>query len=180
VAFAVIRFDDHVVLASVALNRYGDKGGVDDLSAFEFDTEVGQRLIEILEQGFNQAVFLDGFAECPRGVRIGYVARQLKPEEAHEGEPVADLVLQPFIRQVVQTQQNEQLEHEHAAGGTAPGSGLAVFGINSLQQGTEDFPVNDGIQPFQCVARFAQTGVALLKLKQAGLHGRSVAGLGDL
>jgi hypothetical protein len=47
----------------------------------------------------------------------------------------------------------------------------------AFKDGTEDFPVNDGIEPFKGIARFAQAGVAVLKVKQAG--GRW-AGSGDL
>lgn len=91
------------------------------------------------------AVFLEGVAVGPNGAGIGYVTRQLKPEEAHEGKTIRDLELQPLVGQVVQALQNEQLEHAHAAGRLAPGGGLAFFGIDAFEQGTEDFPIDDGV-----------------------------------
>ncbi len=167
-----VLFDEGVVFAPVALDRHGNKGGVDDLSALEFDAQIGQRLIETLEQGVNQIVGLERFAERPDGAGVGHVAREFETEEAHEGEPVGDLVLQAFVGQVVQTLQDEQLEHEDAAGGLVPSSALALFSVNSLKDGTENFPVDDGIKPFKGIARCAQAGVAVLKVEQAGLHGR--------
>ena len=80
----------------------------------------------------------------------------------------------------MQTLQDEQLEHQDATGGLAPGCGLALFGVDPRQNGPEDFPVDDGIEPFKGIARFAQAGVAVFKVEQAGLHGRSVAWLGNL
>ena len=162
------------------MNRHGDKSGVDDLPALEFDTKIGQRLVQALKQRIGELVFLEGFAKHPYGARIGHVARQFKSEKTHEGEPVADLVLQPFVGQIVQALQNKQLEHEHAAGGLAPGGGLAFLGVDARKDGTEYLPVNHGVEPFQWVASFTQTGVAVLKVKQAGLHSRSVAGFEDL
>jgi hypothetical protein len=95
-------------------------------------------------------------------------------------KPVGDLVLQAFVGQVVQALQDEPLEHEDATGRLAPRRALAFFGVDPQKNGTKDFPVNDGIEPFKGIARFAQTGVAVLKVEQAGLHGTSVAGSGDL
>ena len=164
-----IELDEDIVLASVALNRYGDKGGVDDLPAFEFDAKVGQRLVQAFKQRIGELVFLERFAERPYGAGIGYVSGKAKPQKAHEGEPVADLVLQPFVGQVVQALQYEQLaprdtapaghKHEHAANRLAPGGVLAFFGVDAFQQGAEDFPLDDGVEPFQRIARFTQTGV---------------------
>ena len=55
------------------------------MSALELDAEVGQRLIETLEQGANQIVGLERFAERPDGAGIRHVAREFETKEAHEG-----------------------------------------------------------------------------------------------
>ena len=39
------------------------------------------------------------------------------------------------------------------------------FGIDAEKNGTENLPVDGGIKPFKGIARFAQTGVAVLKVK---------------
>lgn len=100
-------------------------------------------------------MFLEDFAKCPDGASIGYVAREFKPKETHKRKPIRDLILEALVRQVVQPLQNQQLEHEDAAGGFAPGRALAVFDINASKNGTENLPVNNSIQPLQRVSRFA-------------------------
>ena len=57
---------------------------------------------------------------------------------------------------------------------------LAGFGVDPRKDGTEYLPVDDGIEPFQGGARFGKTGVAVLKVKQAVLHDRSVADRGGV
>lgn len=80
----------------------------------------------------------------------------------------------------MQTLQDEQLEHEDVAGGLAPGCGLAFFAVDALKDGMEYLPVDDGIEPFKGIARFAQAGVAVLKVKEARLRHGSIAGSEDL
>lgn len=48
---------------------------------------------------------------------------------------------------------------------------LAYFGIHALKGGTKYLSVNDGIESLQWIAGFAQTGVAVRKVKEAILHG---------
>jgi len=42
-------------------------------------------------------VLFERFTERPHGAGIGYVACQLKTEETHEKQAVADLVLQALV-----------------------------------------------------------------------------------
>ena len=112
-------------------------------------------------------MYLERFAKGPDGTGVGHVAGSLKTKEAHEGEPVGDLKLQAFVGEVVQALQDEHPEHEDAPGGFAPGCALALFGINAFRDGAKDFPVDDGIEPFKGIARFAQAGAAVLKVEQA-------------
>jgi hypothetical protein len=106
-------------------------------------------LIEPLEQRINQLVLLQGFTKRPYGAGIGHVPRQFEPQKAHEGEPVADWVLQSLIREVVESLQNQELEHEDAAGWLAPRGVLSFLDVNAIEQGTKQLPVNDGVQTFQ-------------------------------
>lgn len=92
-----IGLDEGVVLASVALDRHRDKGGVNDLAALEFDSSRRQCLIRSFEQGISQLVLFERFTKCPHGAGIGYVACQFKTEETHERQAVANLVLQALV-----------------------------------------------------------------------------------
>jgi len=108
-----------------------------------------------------QTVFLDRFAEDSGGAGVGHVAGEFEAEEAHEGQPVGDWVLQPHVGAVVQTLQ----DGENAAEGLAPRRAFAFLHINPRKDGAEYLPVDDGIEPFQRVARFAQAGVAVHKVE---------------
>ena len=119
-------------------------------------------------------MLFERFTECPHGAGIGDVACQFKTEETHERQAVADLVLQALARQVVQALQDEHLEHEHTADGLASGCAFALCGVDAGENGTKHLPVNDGVEPLQRVACFREAGVAVLKVKQAVLHGADV------
>ena len=68
-----VLFDNGIVFASVALNWHRDEGGIDDLSAFEFNAQIGQCLVDALEQGDNKMVGLEQFAERPDGAGIRHI-----------------------------------------------------------------------------------------------------------
>ena len=74
----------------------------------------------------------------------------------------------------MQALQEEHLEHEHAAGGLASGCAFAQCGVDAGENGAKHLPVNDGVEPLQRVACFRESGVAVLKVKQAVLHGVNV------
>lgn len=76
----------------------------------------------------------------------------------------------------MQALQDEHLEHEHTAGGLASGCAFALGGVDAGENGAEYLPVDDGVEPLQRVACFREAGVAVLKVKQAVLHGVDLVG----
>jgi hypothetical protein len=85
------------------------------------------------------------------------------------------LVLQAFVRQAIESLQDEHFEHEDATDWFAPGFAFTLFTVQALKDGTKYLPVDDGIESLQWVARFAQAGVAVLKVKEAVLHAAPVS-----
>ena len=83
-------------------------------------------------------------------------AVEAQPKKPHEREPVAYLVFDPVIRQVVQLLQHQHLEHQHHVDWLGPRVALALFLIDSVQVGAKGFPVNFGIQSNQRVAHLGQ------------------------
>ena len=63
-------------------------------------------MIELLEQRIDQRVLFEGFTKRPYGAGIGHVPRPFETQKAHEGEPVAHLVLQTFVGEVIEPLQN--------------------------------------------------------------------------
>ena len=84
------------------------------------------------------------------------------------------MVLQALVRQTIESLQDEHFEHENATGCFASSVALANFGIQAFKDGAKYLPVDDGVQSLQWVARFAQAGVAVLKVKEAVLHAARV------
>ena len=62
-------------------------------------------------------------------MRIGDVACKRHPQKAHERQAVCNLVLQAFVRQAIESLQDEHFEHENATGWFASSVALAHFGI---------------------------------------------------
>ena len=88
----------------------------------------------------------------------------------HQSSVLWRLVLQALVGQVIQALQDQQLEHEEAAGGLASRRAFALRGLDAVEDGTEDLPVNHRVEPFQGVACFREAGVAVLEIKEAVLH----------
>jgi hypothetical protein len=80
------------------------------------------------------------------------------------------LVLQAFVRQAVESLQDEHFEHEHAACWLAPSLALAYLAVHALKDWAKYFPIDDGVESLQWITRFAQAGVSVLKVKEAVLH----------
>ena len=156
------------------------KGGINDLTAFELDAQFGQRLIQALEQCIGQLVLFESFAKGPHGASIGDVACKRYSQKSHEREAVCNLVLQAFVRQAIESLQDEHFEHENATGWFASSVALAHFGIQAFKDGTKYLPVDSRVEPLQRITCLAQARVAILKVKEAVLHAAPVCFCGQL
>ncbi len=108
-------------------------------------------------------------------MRIGDVACKRHPQKAHERQAVCNLVLQAFVRQAIESLQDEHFEHEDATGWFASSVALAHFGIQAFKDGTKYLPVDNLVEPLQRVTCLAQARVAILKVKEAVLHAAPVS-----
>ena len=72
----------------------------------------------------------------------------------HQSSVLWRLVLQALVGQVIQALQDQQLEHEEAAGGLASRSAFALAAVEAGEDRTEDLPVDDDVQTLQGVACF--------------------------
>ena len=166
-----ILFDEAVALGAVALDGDGNEGGVNDLAAGHLHTQLQQRLVEACKQIVNDSSILERSAERPHSAGIRYVTREQDTEKTHEGEAVSDLVFELFVGKPILGLQNQHLEHEHTVGGFAPSVVLLRFVANAVKQGAKQLPINGKGKPLQWVANLAEVGVAVVKVKEAGLHG---------
>ena len=82
--------------------------------------------IEALEQRLDQVGLGQRLTEQPHRGRIGHDIFQAKSQKAHEREPVADLILDLLIGQVVKRLQHQNLEHHDGVEGFAAGLALPL------------------------------------------------------
>ena len=87
-----------LLLLRVALARRRDQAGIDDLPGHRDVTRLAQHRLEAREERFDRAGFRQPFPEQPDRPGVRHAIRKSQAEEAHEGEPVADQELRPFIR----------------------------------------------------------------------------------
>ncbi|PIL19901.1 hypothetical protein P775_12200 [Puniceibacterium antarcticum] len=100
----------------------------------------------MLEQHLHHARLLKGLAIEPDRLGVGHLILQAKPEEPHKRQPIAHLIFNLVVRQVVERAQHQRLEHEHGVIGfrqarhLRSGSGLrqtrSRIGRNSSQDTT--------------------------------------------
>ncbi len=86
---------------------------VDDLTAHRQVTGIAQQPVEPLEQGRDGTRLGQLFAEQPQGLGVRHRVAEAEPDEAHERQPVARLVLGLIVRQRVERLRHQQPERQH-------------------------------------------------------------------
>src|SRR4051794_26303076 len=104
--------DRLVLFAAVALHGRRHEGGVDDLAAHGQVAPALQMGIEGLEQRLDQPRLRELLAIQPDRLGVGDPIREAQSQEAHEREPVADLILELVIGEIVERLQNQRLEDD--------------------------------------------------------------------
>src|SRR3954470_24604656 len=97
---------------------------------------------------------------------------EAQAQEAHEREPVADLILDLVVREIVERLQNQRLEDDDLVPGLASGRGLPLLlrlAPNRAQPRTEVLPGHDRVQDNQRILLGIETAIALAEVEETGL-----------
>jgi hypothetical protein len=92
---------------------------------------------------------------------------QRQPQEAHEREPVADLVLGLIVRERVEGLHQQHLEHQHRVVRRPPALGPIRAGQRRLELVPKQLKVDHQRQPLEGIARRRQRGIAPIQVEQA-------------
>ena len=130
-----------------------------------------------MEQGFDDSLLDEGFAELPDGLRIGNLVAALQPEKPPEAQPVGDLVLHLVIRKAVKALQDQDLKHHRAIErGTAHPALVCRRGERDIENRGEDVPVDVRVEFHQRILQFRQAFQEKMLVEKAQgidvLHGR--------
>ena len=120
--------------------------------------------VELAEQRFHHAGLHERLAVEPDGLGVRHPALQPQVEKPHEGQPVADLVLDLVVGKVVERRQHQRLEHQHGVHGPASGARLPLrlrLAPHLLQCRTEVLPRHDSIKFDQRILLGVKACVAL-------------------
>jgi hypothetical protein len=90
-------------------------------------TIVAQIGVELVKQSFDHSRLRQLLAIKPDRLGIRHRVFNTKIKKTHERKPVAYLILDLFIGQIVELLQNEYLEHQHLIPRRTPGIGLALL-----------------------------------------------------
>src|SRR4051812_6589134 len=164
--------DRLVLFAAVALHGRRHDGGVDDLAAHGQVAPALQMGIEGLEQRLDQPRLRELLAIQPDRLGVGDPIREAQSQEAHEREPVADLILELVIGEIVERLQNQRLEDDNLVPRLASGRVLALLvrlAPNRAQPRAEILPGHNLVQENQRVLLGIKTAIALVKVGKAKL-----------
>src|SRR5262249_10221458 len=95
---------------------------------------------------------------------------ELQIEKAHERYAVADQVLSPIVREIVERLQHQDLELQDRVIGLAAGIALALLGLrlrHGLDVSTEILPWHDLLDRFQRIAQSANRLQPALNIEKA-------------
>src|SRR3954462_4019382 len=164
--------DRLVLFAAVALHGRRHDGGVDDLAAHGQVAPALQMGIEGLEQRLDQPRLRELLAIQPDRLGVGDPIREAQSQEAHEREPVADLILELVIGEIVERLQNQRLEDDDLVPRLASGRVLALLvrlAPNRAQLSAEILPGHNLVQENQRVLLGIKTAIALVKVEETRL-----------
>ena len=94
--------DRLILRAAVALHGRGHDGGVDDLAAHGQVAPAFQIGVEGIKQRLDQPCLRELLAIEPNRCRVRDPILEAQAQEAHEREPVADLILDLVVREIVE------------------------------------------------------------------------------
>src|SRR5262249_26065184 len=103
-----------------------------------------------------------------RGIR--HRVLELQIEKAHERYAVADQVLSPIVREIVERLQHQDLELQDRVIGLADGVALALLGLrlrHGLDVSTQILPWHDLLDRFQRIAQSANRLQPALNIEKA-------------
>src|SRR3954453_23270321 len=128
--------------------------------------------VEGIEQRLDQPRLGELLAIPPNRRRVRDPIREAQSQEAHEREPVADLILDLVIGEIVERLQNQRLENDDLVARLASGRVLALLvrlAPNRAQPRAEILPGHNLVQENQRVLLGIKTAIALVKVGKAKL-----------
>src|SRR3954454_24792118 len=128
--------------------------------------------IEGLEQRLDETRLGELLAIQPNRRRVRDPIREAQAQEAHEREPVADLILELIVREIVERLQNQRLEDDDLVPRLASGRGLPLLvrlAPNRAQSRAEILPGHDRVQDNQRILLGIETAIARVKVEETGL-----------
>src|SRR3954453_4564778 len=128
--------------------------------------------VEGLEQRLDETRLGELLAIQANRRRVGHPIREAQAQETHEREPVADLILDLVVREVVERLQNQRLEDDDLVPRLASGRGLPLLlrlAPNCAQTRTEDLPGHDRVQDNQRILLGIETAIALAEIEEPRL-----------
>src|SRR2546421_1510372 len=160
--------DRLVLLLRVALLGHRHNRGVNDLAAAPALSL--KMLAEALKQLVDQPGLRQRLAKQPDRGGIRHRVLELQIEKAHERYAVADQVLSPIVREIVERLQHHDLELQDRVIGLAAGVALALLGLrlrHGLDVSTEILPWHDLLDRFQRIAQSADRLQPALNIEKA-------------
>src|SRR6516165_1127915 len=168
-------FDRLVLVTGVVLLGCIDDRGVNNLPTTS-DVALGIEVTsEALKQRLDQTGPGQRFPEQPHCRRVGNRIFQAEPEKPHEREPVADLVFDLLVGQVIERLQHQNLKHHHCIERLAAGVALPLLGRRPdyrLDVRAEALEWNDAVKGFQRIPLGTDRLKTLVEIEKAGLSHR--------
>ena len=128
--------------------------------------------VERVEQHRDQPRLRELLPVQPDRRGVGHAVLEAQPQEAHERQPVADLILDLIVGEVVERLQNQRLDHDDLVPGLAPGGALALLvrlAPHRAHLRAEALPGHHLVQNDQRVVLGIEAPIALIKVGKAQL-----------
>src|SRR3978361_1087179 len=128
--------------------------------------------VESIKQSPHQPRLCELLAIQPNCRSVGHPVPEAQSQEAHEREPVADLILDVVVREIVERLQNQRLADDDLVPRLASGSVLPLLlrlAPNGAQLRAEILPGHNLVQENQRILLGIETARRLVNVEEAKL-----------
>src|SRR3978361_1167606 len=128
--------------------------------------------VESSKQRLHQPRLCELLAIQPNCRSVGHPIREAQSQEAHEREPLADLILDLVVREIVERLQYQRLEDDDLVPRLASGSVLPLLlrlAPNRAQPRAEILPGHKLLPENTRILLGIETAIALVKVEEANL-----------
>jgi len=169
--WALAFFEGFLLALAQMLLRCVDDTRIDNGSGLHQQACLPEHCLEGIEQFDDDAGLSELIAEMPNRLFVGHRITDTKTEKALKGKPVENHELRFLITQVIDTLQNQHLEHHDEIVTWPPTWTLCLLLQRIGNDRTENLPIHNRVEALKGISQFTGILQAMIFIEKTGGQG---------